>query len=191
MLQAHKVGLFGSPIALRAAVMLIALAWSSLAFCGEIHDAVRNGDLPRVQALLKDNPDLALSRDKVGRTALQWAAILGFKEISQVLLDYKADINARDSGGTTPLLFAILQGYKDEVQLLLDNKADINAGNITGATPLQFAAGYNRKDIVELLLAYKADVNARDKAGRTPLYVAKAEGYKDIEDLLRQHGGHE
>ncbi len=191
MLHAHKVRLFNSPMALRAAVMLIALAWSSLAFCGEIHDAVRNDDLARVQALLKDNPDLALSKDKIGRTALQWAAILDRKEISQVLLDYKADINARDSAGMTPLHFAILQGYKDEVQLLLDNKADVNAGDITGATPLQYATGYNRKDIVELLLAYKADVNARDKAGRTPFYVAKAAGYKDIEELLRQHGGYE
>jgi ankyrin repeat protein len=191
MLHAHKVQLFGSPIALRAAVMLIALAWSSLAFCGEIHDAVRKGDLATVQALLKDNPDLALSRDKGGRTALQWAAILGFKEISQVLLDYKADINARDSGGMTPLHFALLQGHKDELQLLLDNKADVNAGDITGATPLQYAVGYNVKDFVELLLSYKANVNSRDKAGRTPLYVAKAGGYKDIEELLRQHGGHE
>jgi hypothetical protein len=50
--------------------MLIALAWSSLAFCGEIHDAIRNGDLARVQALLKDNPDLANSKDRGGRTAL-------------------------------------------------------------------------------------------------------------------------
>jgi ankyrin repeat protein len=165
--------------------MMIALAWSSLAYCGEIHDAIRKGDLATVQALLKDNPELANSKDRSGRTALQWAAVFGFKEISQVLLGYKADINARDSAGMTPL------HYKDEVQLLLDNKADVNAGDITGATPLQYATGYNRKDIVELLLAYKADVNARDKAGRTSFYVAKAGGYKDIEELLRQHGGHE
>jgi hypothetical protein len=31
---------------------MIALAWSSLAYCGEIHDAVRNGDLARFRALL-------------------------------------------------------------------------------------------------------------------------------------------
>ena len=77
MLHAHKVRLFSSPVALRAAVMMIALAWSSLAYCGEIHDAIRKGDLATVQALLKDNPELANSKDRSGRTALQWAAVFG------------------------------------------------------------------------------------------------------------------
>ena len=31
-----------SPIPRRAAVLLVALAWSSLAFCGEIHDAAES-----------------------------------------------------------------------------------------------------------------------------------------------------
>jgi len=42
----------------RAAVLLAMLAWSTLAFCGEIHDAARAGDLKKVEALLKGNPDL-------------------------------------------------------------------------------------------------------------------------------------
>jgi hypothetical protein len=47
----------------RAAIMLIALAWSRLAFCVEIHDAARNGDLEEVKTLLKDNPDFVYSKD--------------------------------------------------------------------------------------------------------------------------------
>lgn len=41
---------------------VVALAWRSPAFCGEIHDAARLGDLVKVKALLKANPDLAFSR---------------------------------------------------------------------------------------------------------------------------------
>ena len=59
-----------SPIPRRAAVMLVALAWSSLAFCGEIHDAAKDGDLEKVKALLKDNPDLVFSKDNDGATPL-------------------------------------------------------------------------------------------------------------------------
>jgi hypothetical protein len=45
-------------VALRAirrcvAVTLLALAWSSLAFCGEFHDAAKSGDPERVTTLLK------------------------------------------------------------------------------------------------------------------------------------------
>ena len=46
--------------------MLVALVWSSLAFCGEIHDAAKDGDLEKVKALLKDNPDLVNSKDNNG-----------------------------------------------------------------------------------------------------------------------------
>jgi hypothetical protein len=35
----------------RAAVILVALAWSGLATGGEIHDAARNRDLQKVMAL--------------------------------------------------------------------------------------------------------------------------------------------
>jgi ankyrin repeat protein len=187
---AQETRLCSSPIPLRVAGLLVALAWSSLAFCGEIHQAARNGDLAKVEALLKENPDLVFAKDKGGDTPLFWAVVTDRKDISQVLLDNKADVNAKSDG--IPLLhMAILQGYTDEVQLLLANKADVNSRDKTGATPLQYATGFNRKDIVELLLANKADVNARDLAGRTPLYVATAGGYKDIAELLRQHGGHE
>ncbi|MGA2086940.1 MAG: hypothetical protein ABSG60_15630 [Terracidiphilus sp.] len=41
-----------SPYPCRATVALAVLAWSSLAFCGEIHDAARDGDLGRVRVLL-------------------------------------------------------------------------------------------------------------------------------------------
>ena len=59
-------------------VMLVALAWTSLSFCGEIHDAAKDGDLEKVKALLQSNPDLVFSKDdKYGATPLHWAAAAG------------------------------------------------------------------------------------------------------------------
>ena len=58
-----------SPIPRLDAVILlalIALVWSSPAFCGEIHDAAGNGDLEKIKVLLRRNPDLVLSKDKNG-----------------------------------------------------------------------------------------------------------------------------
>jgi hypothetical protein len=42
------------------------LALSSLAFCGEIHDAAKSGDLEKVKALLKDKRGLVFSKDNGG-----------------------------------------------------------------------------------------------------------------------------
>ncbi|SRR6266851_2131613 len=41
--------LFPCHIPRLAAVALVALVWSGLAFCGEIHDATKNGDLAKVR----------------------------------------------------------------------------------------------------------------------------------------------
>ena len=43
---------------------------------------------------------------KVGRTALHWAADRGLLEVTNILLDYGADVNARDLNEATPLMAA-------------------------------------------------------------------------------------
>jgi ankyrin repeat protein len=184
-----------------AVVILAVLICTRLAFCGEIHDATKSGDLEKVKALLKANPDLVNSKDSNGETPLHIAAAKGYKDVAELLLANKADVNAKDSTDETPLHDAATDGHKEVVKLLLANRADVNAKDNDGLTPLHEAASQPQKgvleykDVVELLLANKADVNAKDNDGLTPLHYAKdAEeitGRKDMTELLRKHGGHE
>ena len=51
-------------------IALVTLALSSFAFCGEIHDAAAKGDLAKVKALLKANPELANDKVCGGKTSL-------------------------------------------------------------------------------------------------------------------------
>ena len=51
-------------------VSLLILVWSIPVFCGEIHDAAKAGDLAKVKALLKENPELVSGRDYMGYTPL-------------------------------------------------------------------------------------------------------------------------
>ena len=134
-----------------AAVMLAALAWSSPAFCGEIHDSARDGNLKKVKALLKHNPALISSKDNNGGMPLHEAAFNGHKDVAELLLDKKAGVNARDNNGATPLHYAAFNGHKDVVELLLANKAEVNARDNNGKTPLQLAAQNGHKDVAELL----------------------------------------
>ncbi len=101
-----------------AVLALVALAWSSPAFCGEVHDAARNGDLGQVEALLKGSLDLVFSKDNSGWTPLDWAAAFDHKDVAQLLLANKADVNARNNNGATPLGWAVHEGYKDVADFL-------------------------------------------------------------------------
>ena len=107
-----------SPIPLRAIVSLAALVWSSLAFNGEIHDAARKGDLEKVKALLKDNPELVLQKENSGDTPLHWAAFGSHKDVAKLLLANKAEVTAKNSKGETPMHMAADRGYKDVAELL-------------------------------------------------------------------------
>ena len=106
------------PIPRRVAVVLVALVWSSLAFGGEIHDAAKGGDLAKVKALLKGNPDLVFSKDEKGVMPLHVAAFVGAKDVVELLLASKADVNAKDNKGHTPLNWASAKGHKDVADLL-------------------------------------------------------------------------
>lgn len=194
-----------------AAVTLFALAWGSLSCDIErdsFLDAARNGDLERVELMLRDKPDLVFRRGLEGVTPLFLAAVGGHKAVVELLLANKAEVDAKHSTGLTPLHIAADRGHRDVAELLLANGADVNARDNYGLTPLHFAAAGGYKDVVELLLAHKADVNAGSRSfwwnhysrsdllwdldglkGATPLRVAEHMHYHDVADLLRAHGG--
>jgi ankyrin repeat protein len=152
-----------------------------------LHDAARAGDLPQIEALLKDRPDLVFSEERAGGTPLHCAAKNGHKDVAEPLLASRADVDAKNRFGETPLLEAARNGQRDLAELLLANQVDVNVKDNDGATPLHWAKD-GHKDVAGLLLASKADVDAKEsKYGRTPLDVAATGGQKDVAELLRRH----
>ena len=65
-------------------------------------------------------------------TPLHAAAYNGYKDVAELLLANKADVNAKDSDGMTPLHMAASNGHKDVAELLLANKAEVNARTNSG-----------------------------------------------------------
>jgi hypothetical protein len=152
---------------------------------GSLHEAAMNGKLEKAKALLKADPDLVFSHASYGSlTPLQFAAEFGHKDVAELLLANKADVEAKSYGGWTPLLNAVFGGHKDLVELLLRSKANINYREDAGRSALHVAAENGYTEIVALLLANKADIDARNRDCYTPLYVAVALGHRGVVELL-------
>lgn len=85
--------------------------------------AVEQGDLDGVKALLKERPDLDLRLG--GTTVLCRAAAEGHRQMVALLLEVGADVNRRASEGYfNPLLYAAYGGHPEVVRALLAAGAD-------------------------------------------------------------------
>ena len=146
-------------------------------------------EVKRIQAMIKDSPDLINSPEpKTLDTPLQRAAALGQLTVAQFLLANGADVEQKDWQGYTPLHAAALYGHKSMVELLLDHHADVQATDAFGDTPLYKAAERGYLNVAETLLARGAQVNAKDARGYTPLLAAVANGSRPVAELLLAHG---
>ena len=151
--------------------------------CIDIYLAIFDGNVDCIKRLLDCgvNPD----RFKKGReTPLHFAASMGRPDVVELLIKYKADVNARDGYGMTPLHIAAYYGYAQVAKLLLDNGADPNVIDNFGLAPLHRACSERRLEVVKLLVEYGADVNIRDHYGNTPLHYATRSGCSECVKLL-------
>jgi ankyrin repeat protein len=155
-------------------VILVALVWRNLALGGDIFDAAKSGDLEKVRALLKSNPNLVFSNNSdAGFTPLHWAVRFSHKEVAELLLTNKSNVDATDGWGRTPLMFAVFDRDKEMAELLLQSNANVEFKDRTfGYSPLRWAMNNHNLELMQLFLAYKADVNTKDNNGFTPLGYA-------------------
>jgi ankyrin repeat protein len=135
----------------------------------ELFEAVRAGDLARVQSLVDADPTLAIFA----------ASILGETErLEQLLAGNRALLTAVSTDGWTPLHLAAFFGKVDAVRLLLNKGALVTARstNEMRNTPLHAAAAGGHSGVVQILLEHGADANARQHSGWAPLHAAAQNG---------------
>ena len=166
-----------------------------------IFKSVENNDIENVKVLLEAGADINAvldhgKNDKWG-TALAIAAAKGQKDMVQLLLERKADVNKRSKTGWAPLQAAAFNlrdsrndigCHDDMVQLLIRNGAKVNGSNKDGLTALMGAALSSCPEVVKVLAENKADINARDTAGHTALlHAVKAVRYTSESDPVKQY----
>jgi len=156
--------------------------------CANFHDAVREGEVASVRALLEKNPDLLDTLDKAGRTPLNVACLEAWSEVAELLLAKGADLNIADSEGNKPIHNAARAGDMDIVEMLAAKGADVNERTPDGDTPVIWAASAKRFVVVEILIDLGAKADVQNKTGWSPLLYATIHGSEYCARVLLENG---
>ena len=113
------------------------------------------GHLSLVKLLLEKgaNPNIA-SNNQFKVAPIHSACAISHFDITELLIQHKADVNAKQRQGVTPLHAAAHNGQTKLTELLIDNGANVNAKTDIGETPLFMANEKNFKETAELLIKH-------------------------------------
>lgn len=102
----------------------------------EWFNAVKVGDLTKIENLLRINKDLLRAKDDNQMAALHWAADRGNEQVVEFLLETGADIKVQDYDGQTPLHYAVSCSHCKTVEVLLERGADPSIADYEGKCAL-------------------------------------------------------
>jgi len=138
-----------------------------------LHLAVNDKHCLIVKLLLATKEINVNAQNNQDRTALHFAANLGFEDITKLLLTTRdINVNAQDNEGHTALHCAANLGFGNIRNLLLEKCADVNVQNKKGATALHLAVLLGNEQSVLDLLAGRPTISIEDNAGFTALDLA-------------------
>jgi ankyrin repeat protein len=118
-----------------------------------------------------------------GKSALAWAASLGWHSIAVLLVNYGASMSKTINTQMVPLKEAAASGDLDIVQLLLHSE-DPNYRDRDGWSAIHWAAEEGHLEIVRFLLDQETNVNTVSSYGTSPLHCAANGGHISIVSLL-------
>jgi ankyrin repeat protein len=167
-----------------------------------------HGNLPRVQEILDEHPELANDRATWNETPIEAATQMGNRQIIEYLIGRGAPVDfftalvlgdgdrveqelkarpaaAQDRGvhDLAPLYFGAIGGHVETARRLLAAGADVNA-SAQAAAPIHGAVMGGSAEMVRLLLENGADASLKDYAGRDARALALEVKRPDIAALF-------
>ncbi len=117
-----------------------------------LHLAAFFGQRAAAERLLSAGASLeAVSNNALRNTPLHAAVAGGNMDVSLLLVDAGADVNAMDAGGHTAFHIAAEAGYLPVVKALLARGADAHVVDVEERTPLARAVAKGHTEIVDLI----------------------------------------
>jgi ankyrin repeat protein len=150
-------------------------------------EALRKGDRPAFERMLRADPKAVNQYGPGGSTPLMYAALYGDSNSVRLLLEQGADPNLANDNHATALMYAVDDAEK--IRLLLDHGANANARSDDGQTALLIAATRpGSSTAVQTLLDHGADLSATDSSGLGVLARAVSSADEALIKLVLDRG---
>lgn len=151
-----------------------------------LRHAASQGHLDEVAECLQVGA--SLEPDEDGRTALHYAALNGYTDVTRFLLEKGCSINTQDASGYTALHRAASQGHVEVITALLERGCDMNTQDEHGNAAIHEAAWNGFSKTLELLVKYNVNVSVINKAGFTALHLSAQNGHNESSRVLLYAG---
>lgn len=99
-----------------------------------------------------------------GETVLQWAAMYGFPQLTERLLNHSANVNQVDNKGMSALHWAAAAGHDDVLRVLFERGADALAADAHGRSLLHHGAIGGSRLAILMALSKGANINTATAA---------------------------
>ncbi len=174
--------------AIWAVALLGAATMTAAVLDTKLADAVQNGDIATVRALLKQHVDVNAPQAD-GMTPLLWASHNDDTAAADLLLKAGANVKLANRYGILPISEAATNGSAQMLELLIKAGADPNTALPEGDTPLMLASRTGNAAAVKVLLDHHADPNTKEGwHGETALMWAAGENHPDVVKMLAAAG---
>lgn len=151
-------------------------------------DAVKKGDIDKVNYIAANKSLLSQVDPASGRTPLSLAVEAGRLDIAELLLNAGTSPVVHDFSGETALIHAVKLNNADAVSLMLKYKPDLSVSDTNKDTPLHHAAMLKGSAILLQLVRAGAPLEHKNAQGETALFSAAAKGNSGAVDILIRSG---
>ncbi len=135
----------------------------------DMWDAFKTHDVAKLKSAIAAGANVN-AFDKNGAPALNSAVI--WADMTQLLIDAKANVNEAGKVDMTPLMTAAMMSIPESMKILLAAGADPKFKMKNGMSILHYATWRsNCAECVQLLVDNGADVNLKDNNGETPITI--------------------
>ncbi|XP_016356117.1 ankyrin repeat domain-containing protein 24-like [Sinocyclocheilus anshuiensis] len=126
--------------------------------------------------------------DTFGRTSLHHAAVSGCLSCTEILWDFKANLDVQDGDGLTPLILGAQMSRVELCAFLLERGANPNIQDSQGRSALMLACESDSMETVEVLLKGGANPHLTDALGHNSAHYSITAGNHNITQFLQNIG---